>query len=100
VADSAKEHERRLHAIVHGLVQGVGYRYTAIEEARRLGLAGWVRNRLDGTVEALAEGDDAKLALFLDYLKRGPWGARVTRVVENWTPAEGAPMPFQYKRTE
>ena len=92
--------ERRLHAFVHGRVHGVGYRATTMDEARRLGLAGWVRNRVDGTVEVLAEGPEANLALFVAYLNRGPWGARVTSVVEDWSEAQGAPMPFQFKRTE
>lgn len=92
--------ERRLHAVVHGRVQGVGYRATTIDEARRLGLAGWVRNRHDGTVEVLAEGGEPKLKLFADYLHRGPWGAHVTSVVDDWSDAQGAPMPFQVKRTE
>jgi acylphosphatase len=92
--------ERRLHAVVHGRVQGVGYRATTMDEARRLGLAGWVRNRRDGTVETLAEGSEAKLRLFLAYLNRGPWGAAVTSVAEDWAAAQGAPMPFQLKPTE
>ena len=92
--------ERRLHAVVSGRVQGVGYRATTIDEARRLGLAGWVRNRVDGRVEVLAEGVEAKLNLFLAYLHRGPWGAHVTSVVVDWDDARGAPMPFQVKRTE
>ena len=92
--------ERRLHAIVHGRVQGVGYRATTIDEARSLGLAGWVRNRLDGTVEVLAEGSESKLRLLSAYLHRGPWGAAVTSVVEDWDDAAGAPMPFQVKWTD
>ena len=92
--------ESRLHAVVHGRVQGVGYRATTMDEARRLQLAGWVRNRIDGRVEVLAEGPQAKLALLLTYLKRGPMGARVSHVVEDWSEAQGAPMPFQFRRTE
>jgi len=92
--------ERRLHAFVQGRVQGVGYRVSTLDEARRLGLAGWVRNRFDGSVEVLAEGSDAKLALLLSFLRQGPWGAVVTSVDENWAEAQGAPMPFQVKRTE
>ena len=92
--------ERRLHAVVYGRVQGVGYRATTIDEARRLGLAGWVRNRYDGTVEVLAEGSEAKLKLLLDYLRRGPWGASVSSVAEEWADASGAPMPFRFKSTE
>jgi acylphosphatase len=85
---------------VHGRVQGVGYRATTIDEGRRLGLAGWVRNRVDGTVEVLAEGSEAKLNLLLAYLRRGPWGAHVTSVIVDWSEVQGAPMPFQFKRTE
>jgi len=89
-----------LRAVVRGSVQGVGFRATTFDEARRLGLAGWVRNRVDGTVEALAEGPEPKLNLFLAYLRRGPLGARVTGVIEDWSDAQGAPIPFQVKRTE
>jgi acylphosphatase len=78
----------------------VGYRATTLDEARRMGLSGWVRNRYDGTVEVLAEGSEARLRLFSEYLHRGPWGAVVTRVAEDWSEATGAPMPFQVKRTE
>ena len=92
--------ERRLHALVHGRVQGVGFRATTVDEARRLQLGGWVRNRVDGSVEALAEGSQERLQLFLAYLKRGPLGARVSSVAEDWTDAQGAPMPFQWRRTE
>ena len=91
---------RRLHAIVHGRVQGVGYRASTIDEARQLGLAGWVRNRHDGTVEVLAEGSEAKLRVFSAYLHRGPFTAEVTSVIEVWAEAVGALMPFQVKWSE
>ena len=100
MSDGAPSKNRRLHAVVRGLVQGVGFRATTFDEARRLGLAGWVRNRVDGTVETLAEGPEPKLNLFLAYLRRGPLGARVTGVIEDWSEAQGAPIPFQVKRTE
>jgi acylphosphatase len=100
VGTSAAEKERRLHAVVRGRVQGVGYRATTLDEARRLGLAGWVRNRRDGSVETLAEGSQAKLDLFLEYLHRGPLGAHVESVAAEWNDASGAPMPFQFKPTE
>ncbi|MBN2573580.1 MAG: acylphosphatase [Deltaproteobacteria bacterium] len=99
MAEAGASTERRLHAIVSGRVQGVGYRVTTFDEARRLRLAGWVRNRWDGTVEVLAEGNEATLRLFLDYLHRGPWGASVTSVAEEWSEAAGAPQPFQVKHT-
>ncbi len=85
---------------MHGRVQGVGFRATTFDEARRLGLAGWARNRVDGTVEVLAEGPEPQLRLFLDYLHRGPRGAHVNTVVEDWSGGQGAPLPFQIKRTE
>lgn len=85
---------------MRGRVQGVGFRATTFDEAQRLGLAGWARNRADGAVEVLAEGPEPQLKLFLDYLHRGPRGAHVSAVVEDWSEGQGAPLPFQIKRTE
>ncbi|MDR2397288.1 MAG: acylphosphatase [Spirochaetaceae bacterium] len=65
-------------AQIQGRVQGVGFRYLAAQEARRLGLSGWVRNRSDGTVEVWSEGPADKQATFLAWLRRGPPSARVT----------------------
>ena len=67
----------RLHAFVEGDVQGVGYRYFVIDNARSLGLTGWVRNRFDGSVEVLAEGPRAYLEILIDALQQGPRSARV-----------------------
>ena len=100
MAAAEVQRQRRLHALVRGRVQGVGFRATTFDEARRLGLAGWVRNRADGTVEVLAEGSQAKLDLFVSYLRRGPLGARVVTVLDDWADAQGAPMPFQIRGTE
>ncbi|MEC5386232.1 acylphosphatase [Uliginosibacterium sp. H3] len=66
---------RRL--IVRGLVQGVGFRWSTVEEARRLGLGGWVRNRRDGSVEALVCGPNAAVAAMIHWAGKGPAGARV-----------------------
>jgi acylphosphatase len=65
---------------VRGRVQGVGFRYSAYHEARRLGLAGWVRNTAEGDVELWAEGSKEKLEALLQWLRRGPPGARVESV--------------------
>ncbi len=73
--------------VVSGQVQGVGFRYTAMAHARRLGLAGWVANRADGAVEGVASGADAALAQFRDWLGRGPPAARVQGV--EWEAGEG-----------
>lgn len=68
---------RRVHVIVSGRVQGVGFRYHARSVAERLELAGWVRNRFDGTVEAEAEGGEESVEEFLTWLIDGPPGAHV-----------------------
>jgi acylphosphatase len=65
---------------VSGQVQGVGFRYSAVAQARRLGLTGWVANLADGAVEGVASGADDALAQFHDWLRRGPPAARVQRV--------------------
>ncbi len=68
------------HLIIHGLVQGVGYRWSLAREARGLGATGWVRNRRDGSVEALICGDAETLASLIHWCRSGPAGARVSRV--------------------
>ena len=65
------------YARVEGRVQGVGFRYSCMNEGRRLGLSGWVRNTSNGDVEVLAEGAAEKLDALLKWLRRGPPGARV-----------------------
>lgn len=68
----------RLHVLVRGRVQGVGFRWYAREAARDLGLAGWVRNQPDGSVEIVAEGEPALLERLRARLRTGPSGASVT----------------------
>jgi acylphosphatase len=72
----------RLHLIIHGRVQGIFFRGSALQLARELGLTGWVRNRLDGTVELVAEGDTAPLATLREWCAKGPRGA-VVRSMED-----------------
>jgi len=78
---------KRLEAIVHGLVQGVGYRWYVRQMARRLNLSGYVRNRSDRTVEVVAEGQENALRQFLAYLETGPSAAVVERVDARWSSA-------------
>ncbi|WP_347976467.1 acylphosphatase [Microbacterium sp. ProA8] len=68
---------RRVHVMVRGEVQGVGYRYTMRMIARDAGLAGWVRNRADGSVEAELEGTPDQVDEVLAWMAEGPPGARV-----------------------
>ena len=70
----------RRRVVVHGSVQGVGFRYSARLEAERRGVAGWIRNRPDGSVDAEIEGDEASVQAMLDWLATGPRGARVERI--------------------
>ena len=88
---------KRLHATVRGRVQGVGFRASAASEARRLRLTGWVRNQFDGSVEVLAEGDDAAAASFLSWLRQGPSLAHVTGVDPEWLPAAGDAVSFEVR---
>jgi acylphosphatase len=68
------------HLVIRGRVQGVGYRYAMTEAAEALGVAGWVRNRRDGTVEAVVQGDDELVERLVAWCRRGPAGASVTAV--------------------
>jgi acylphosphatase len=71
---------KRIHVIVQGRVQGVFFRAYTKEEADRLGLVGWVRNRHDGAVEALIEGEAAAVDRMIDWLHQGSPMANVVRV--------------------
>ncbi len=87
------------HYRVSGIVQGVGFRWFVREKARRLGLAGWVRNLPSGEVEIAASGEQQQLTLLLDTVREGPPGARVDRVVT--LPESDMPVlehPFQVVR--
>lgn len=65
---------------VHGRVQGVGFRWACTRQARALGVTGWVRNRLDGSVEALLQGPPQRLGQLRDWLRDGVPDARVTGI--------------------
>ncbi|MCD6680032.1 MAG: acylphosphatase [Burkholderiaceae bacterium] len=86
---------------IRGLVQGVGFRASLADEARLRGLAGWVRNRRDGTVEALVQGDAQELDTLVAWARRGPRAARVDRVdvEELSTTPEDVPAHFEQRPT-
>jgi acylphosphatase len=65
------------HMLVQGRVQGVGYRAFVEHEALRRGLEGWVRNRRDGSVEAVFKGEEAAVTAIIEACRRGPYSARV-----------------------
>jgi acylphosphatase len=84
-----------LRLVVGGRVQGVGFRWFVREAARRHRLAGWVRNRADGSVELEVSGDDGGVHEFLATVREGPAGARVDEVRElTSNHAETLPQPF------
>jgi acylphosphatase len=80
--------ERR-RVTVHGFVQGVGFRYAVEREARSRGVAGWVRNRGEGTVEAVFEGEADDVDALVGFCRRGPRGAEVESVEVAAESAEG-----------
>lgn len=89
----------RLHATVEGRVQGVGFRYFVMRSAEVLGLAGWVRNRYNGAVEVVAEGERSRLELLLRTLRRGPSSSFVQSVDTRWEEATGEFVGFKVRRT-
>ncbi|MGE5221361.1 MAG: acylphosphatase [Omnitrophica WOR_2 bacterium] len=90
----------RLHAVVEGRVQGVGFRAFVFERAQMLGLTGWVRNRWDESVEVMAEGNRQDLEKLLASLRRGPRSAFVSNVETQWLSAGGEFSSFRVKPTE
>jgi len=84
----------RVHALVMGRVQGVGFRFTTVDAARRLGVKGWVRNCADGSVEALLEGERAAVEALVRFLHRGPPGAFVQDVSLHYEAPKGEEEPF------
>jgi acylphosphatase len=87
----------RFRVVVTGRVQGVGFRASAAHEGRRLGVHGWVRNRMDGAVEVDAQADETVLRTFLVYLRHGPPGARVKSVDVEWLPVTSDLGPFDIR---
>ena len=85
----------RLHVTVEGRVQGVGFRYFVVENAQRLKLTGWVRNRWDGTVEIVGEGDYQKLETLLKVVRRGPRSSMVMGIKTDWQKASGEFKDFR-----
>jgi acylphosphatase len=81
--------EARARILITGLVQGVFFRRAMTDHARRLGISGWVKNLKDGRVEALAEGDRARLDELIQFCHIGPRGAVVRKVEVEWSDYSG-----------
>jgi acylphosphatase len=90
---------RRVSLRIRGKVQGVFFRESTRIEATRLGITGWVRNRDDGSVEAVAEGEPAALEEFIRWCHRGPQAARVTDVERAESEPTGEFRAFTVERT-
>jgi len=93
------EANSRLHATVMGRVQGVSFRYFVLEQAEKLDLLGWVRNRWNGSVEVMAEGTRHNLELLLIALRDGPPMSSVTDINFEWLPCAGEFIDFQVRKT-
>ena len=85
----------RVRATVTGRVQGVGFRWFTQREAQALGVAGWVRNKPDGSVEVEAEGERKTLENFLGRLRKGPLGSQVKAVEHQWLAYKGDWQDFE-----
>ena len=84
-----------LRLVIRGRVQGVGFRHFVSRQAGALGIAGWVRNRPDGAVEVEAEGPKPDLERLVTALSRGPAGARVSAVEQEWSEREPGHRGFR-----
>lgn len=85
--------QKCIHVLVYGLVQGVFFRRSTVEQAEVRELCGWVRNRSGGQVEVLAVGDERNLLALLAWLGKGPERARVTKVDIQWISIEAVEWP-------
>ena len=95
--DQQEDERAQLRAVVHGEVQGVGFRYWTRRQARELGLTGYVRNRWGGSVEVVAEGQRASLQHLLNLLGQGPRSAWVRQVSAEWRVPTGRFRSFRVR---
>jgi len=91
--------KKRVHVYISGRVQGVYFRQTALKVASELGVNGWVRNTLDGRVEALLEGDVLAVEKMIDWCRKGPSMAFVTNIEMLEEKYEGEFHDFRVKHT-
>ena len=94
---SMKNVKVRAHVFVSGRVQGVFFRFETRQLARRLGVAGWVRNRSGRKVEAVFEGEKESVESMIEFCRRGPVGATVTNVEVRWEEPTGVLEGFSVR---
>jgi acylphosphatase len=87
--------QKRIHLVIRGRVQGVYFRAAAQREARRLGVTGWIKNRPDGSIELVAEGDEDAIKELSTWTAHGPSTARVDHVDTRWRGYTGEFPEFQ-----
>ena len=92
-----QQEKKRFRAVVHGRVQGVNFRSSTLRQAQSLGLVGYVRNRWNGTVEVVAEGEENALRKLASWLHMGPSLAHVSRVELYWEAARGEFAEFEVR---
>ncbi|HEY3180942.1 MAG TPA: acylphosphatase [Casimicrobiaceae bacterium] len=85
--------------VIRGYVQGVGFRFALVDIAHENSVAGWVRNRADGTVEALVQGEPRATERVIDWCRRGPPGARVIDVDATDVPVDSSVTDFTQRAT-
>ncbi|MBD3165128.1 acylphosphatase [bacterium] len=93
----AEDNRKRMHALVEGRVQGVGFRHFVLQRVRPLPVKGWVRNLHDGRVEVVAEGEENDLQVLRNYLEQGPPASVVDNVRTEWSHPQGDLHGFDVK---
>lgn len=88
---------KRAHVFISGLVQGVSFRFYARQQAQGLGVAGWVKNRSDGRVEAVIEGEGSKVDQMVEWCRQGPEGARIADIHIAWEEFRGEHDTFEIR---
>ena len=94
------EQNERMHAFIQGTVQGVGFRFFIYQTGLNLQLYGWVRNRINGNVEILAEGSREKLDTLLRETRKGPQMAKIVKVDVEWQKSRNDLPPFTILQTK
>lgn len=89
----------RVHIYVYGLVQGVFFRSNTVSKAKSMGVTGWVRNRMDGSVEIVAEGEKKTLEGLAEWCREGPESAKVENMKKEWEKPTGEFTDFEARPT-